>query len=264
MTGRIAILGPKNSYCHILAKSVFPSGDFIFCNYIEEIFESVVRGEAKQGISPVENMLNGSVRETLNSLNKYDIKINKAFNLPIHHCIASQSEEFKVIASHPQALAQCSGFLKNYKNKGYKIENTASTSKAMTLAKENKDYAAIGSRVAASELALNILRENLEDNHDNITRFILISKEEGNGKERTGMMVHPKEDKPGLLYEILSVFKEKEINLTKLESLPSGKKFGEYNFFIEVEGELKDAIDSLKMLHEIKVFGSYDIVDVKL
>jgi prephenate dehydratase len=258
---KIAVLGPENSYCHILAKKAFPEGDFIFCTYIEEIFRKVEGMEAEKGVAPIENMLHGSVREAITSLNKYNVKINRAFNLPIHHCIASQSNDFKTIISHPQAIAQCSGFLEDYKNKGLKIENCTSTSKAISIAKENKDYAAIGSKIAAIKSNLSVLKENIEDNNNNVTRFIQISKiEQGEGK-RTSMMINPKEDKPGLLHDILSVFKERGVNLTKLESLPSGKKLGEYNFFIEAEGDLKEAINLLKKSYGVKVFGSYDIID---
>lgn len=269
---KLAVLGPDYSYCHILATKAFTKADYILCNNIEDIYKQVSEGKVKLGLAPIENMLNGSVRESIFSLKKYKVKINHLFNFPIHHCLASKSDKFKKIVSHPQALAQCSKFLAPYKEKGIILVEAPSTSKAMELAAANKEYAAIGSKEAAEHYKANIIQENIEDNHSNVTSFILISKTENKlplqGKARTSILVTPDKDKPGLLYEMLSVFKKNSINLTKIESIPTGNKIGEYLFYIELDGsldedKLQSAIDTIKASHDVYSLGSYELEDVK-
>src|SRR3989339_204157 len=267
--GKIAILGPRGSYCHIVAELAFPKREFLFCGSIEEIFRAVSSKEVEQGIAPIENMLQGTVRESIFSLRKYKVKINSLYHLPIHHCLASLTPGFKKIISHVQAIGQCSVILEGYRKKGVVVEETNSTSKAMEIASKNKEYAAIGSLLGAKEFGLNILKTSIEDNHDNLTSFILISNKENkevSGDARTSLLVHPLKDRPGLLYEILAIFKIKDVNLTKIESIPSGKKIGDYLFYMEIEGNEKDeniksALEFLRSIHEVYSFGSYEVRD---
>ncbi len=264
---KIAVLGPKYSYCHILAMKTFPEREFLFCQKISEIFRSVAEGKVGQGIVPLENMLNGSVRESIMSLLKYKVKINQAFNFPIHHCLAAQGNKFTKIVSHPQALAQCSGFLIDKE-----IIRSASTSKAMEIAADDESFAAIGAKEAVKHYGLQVIQENIEDNHDNVTRFVLISNEESENevakeKVQTSLVLDPKEDKPGLLFLILAPFAAQNINLMKIESLPSGKKMGEYVFYLEIAGSFSDsnvkaAINFLKESTEVHSLGEYGVRDV--
>jgi len=262
---KIAILGPEYSFSHILAMEAFPGKDFLFCDKIKDVFRSIVNKEAAQGIVPLENMLNGIVRDSIMALREYKIKINKSYSFPIHHCIAAQNEYFKKVASHPQALAQCAKHLEGKETVGH-----TSTSKAMKLAAKDETFAAIGSIEAAKHYGLKIIQENIEDNQENVTRFILISNEESEleGKLSTSLMLNPKEDRPGLLYDLLKPFAKRGINLSHIESLPSRKKLGEYIFYIEIEGsvreqKVKDAIDLIMESAEIYSFGSYHVVDIK-
>ncbi|MEI6731416.1 MAG: ACT domain-containing protein, partial [archaeon] len=105
----------------------------------------------------------------------------------------------------------------------------------------------------------------------NVTSFILISKTENKlplaGKARTSILITPDKDKPGLLYEMLSAFKKNSVNLTKIESIPTGNKIGEYIFYIEIDGSLHEekvesALDTIKALHDIYSLGSYELEDV--
>ncbi len=261
---KIAVLG-QYSYSHIAGQKVFPNGDFLFCNKIENIYEAVSKGEAEFGVAPVENMLQGSVRESLYSLSSTRLKIIHSYDLPIHHCLASLSTNFKKVISHPQALGQCSKFFST--DKKYNIEEVSSTSKAMEMASKNPEYAAIGSKEAAKFFNLNVIKENLEDNHDNVTRFIVISKQstiQNKTNLRTSLMIIPYKDKPGLLFNILKAFKDNNINLTKIESLPLGKKLGEYQFFMEIDGSETDenvsnAINEISKNNGVHSFGSYSL-----
>jgi len=268
---KVAILGPEYSYCHILAEKIFTNDELTFCNTIKDVFRKVADGSVDEGIVSFENMMHGAVSESILSLKKYNAKINKAFILPVSHCLASKTDNFSKVISHPQALSQCSDFLEVFRSKGYGVEDANSTSEAMKIASEDERYAAIGASVAAGHFGLSVIKKGIENNQDNVTSFVLISKNQNEYVEgdnvRTSMMVVPDRDKPGLLFEILSTFKLKNINLTKTVSIPSGKKIGEYLFFIEVDGNVNDegvksALDFLKTMHPVEVFGSYKVVNV--
>ena len=258
---KIAVLGPKYSYSHILGMRNFPEDEFKLCISITKVFDDISDGDADLGIVPIENMLQGTVRESILALLKYKVKIRKGFNFHIRHCLAGNSECRKII-SHPQALGQCSGFVS-----GKETIGCASTAKAMQIAAEDPEFTAIGSKEAAKNYGLQVLEENISDNKDNMTRFLLISKEENDEGANTSLLLNPKEDKPGLLFQILSPFAAQGINLSKIESLPSGKKIGEYVFYIEVSGSLNDqkvrsAIEFLKNILEVYSFGSYDVQEI--
>jgi prephenate dehydratase len=265
---KVAVLGPENSYCYLAAKQAVKA-DFLLCPTIEEIYEAVARGKAEQGLAPIENMLRGSVRESFAALLKHNFSVSKAFNLPIHHCLASQTKDFSIVASHPQALAQCSKVLQ--KMKGVSIMETPSTSTAMELAAKDPSYAAIGAEAAAKANKLIILKKNVEDNHQNITRFILFGNKETKTTKknvRTSLMIIPVKDKQGLLRDLLSCFANNRINLTKIESFPSGKKMGEYHFYCDIQGNqesknVHDAIAQLQKSAKVRVFGSYEVVNLE-
>ncbi len=262
---KIAVLGPEYSYSHLMGMKVFPGEDLLLCDKIERVFKEIVEQKAAKGIIPIENMLQGSVRESILSLLKYPVKINRAYTMPIQHCLAAQRDEYETIVSHPQALAQCSSFLAD-KN----VVECPSTSRAMTMAIQDSSYAAIGSKEAAQHYGLKILQENIEDNHDNMTRFFMISLEEtiAAEKARTSLLLKPKEDRPGLLFLILAPFASQNINLLKIESLPSGRKMGEYVFYIEIDGNVHEerveaALDFLRNSIGVYSLGSYEVMDVE-
>lgn len=263
---KIALLGPEYSYSHLLGREVFPEQELMLCSSIEEVFKAVAEKKAKKGVIPIENMLQGSVRESILCLLKYQVKINEAYTFPIRHCLAAKSKkQYAKIISHPQALGQCSYFLV-----GKNIVETSSTSKAMETAAQDKSFAAIGSREAAEHYGLQIIQENIEDNHDNVTQFFVISGEETNNavKTRTSLLLRPKEDCPGLLFLILAPFASQNINLVKIESLPSGRKMGEYVFYIEIDGNVseervKAALDFLKNSVEVRCLGSYEVLSLE-
>jgi prephenate dehydratase len=240
----------------------------VLCSSIEEIYRAVKEGKAEKGLAPIENMLHGSVRESFAALLKHKLFIQKAYNLPIHHCLASQTKDYGIIASHPQALAQCSKLLGKMKDKA--IMETPSTSKAMELAAQDTSYAAIGAEVAARANKLKILERNVEDNHDNMTRFILIAKKQSktNKRARTSMMLGPKKDRTGLLHDLLETFAKRKINLVKIESFPSGKKMDEFNFYLAIDGnqtnkDVRAALTEIKKVAKVRVFGSYEVVNLE-
>ena len=257
-------LGPKFSYSYNLTAKQFPGQKIICLNNIESIFEKVNQEKNARGILPIENMLNGSVRESLLALKKYSVCIEKSFDMEIEHILAAQSKKYQKIISHPQSLAQCSDYLKN---KNCQIVETSSTSEAMFLASQDKTLAAIGNEEAVKYYGLVAIKRNISNKSQNITRFIEIknaSKKCSRVGTKTSMIITPREDRAGLLFEILSVFEIKKINLTKIESIPTGKKMNDYIFYLDIDGALEekriqDAVDFLETFVKVDVFGSYNI-----
>ena len=140
----------------------------------------------------------------------------------------------------------------------------------MEIAAQDESFAAIGSKEAAEHYGLQILQENIEDNHDNVTQFFVISAEEKkiSGQTRTSLLLKPKEDRPGLLFLLLAPLASQNINLVKIESLPSGKKMGEYVFYIEIdahvqEERVKSALEFLGNSVEVHSLGSYEVIDLE-
>ena|SRR3989344_4928737 len=267
---KIAVLGPDYSYSHLVSMNIFPTEKLILCSKIEEVFKLVADKKVEKGVIPIENMLQGSVRESILGLLKYKVKIHEAYTVAIRHCIAGKSKQYTKIISHPQALGQCSTFLA-----GKNIVETSSTSKAMETAAQDESFAAIGSKEAAEHYGLNILQEGIVDNPDNVTQFLVISAEEKNisdkemsGKARTSLLLKPKEDRPGLLFMLLAPLAAQNINLVKIESLPSGKKMGEYFFYMEIdahvqEERVKSALEFLRNNVEVHSLGSYEVIDLE-
>ncbi len=265
---KAALLGPEYSYSHLLAMKIFSGEELSLCSRIEDVFKEVVEHRAVKGIVPLENMLQGSVRESIMALLRYkdNIRINQGYTVNIHHCLAAKKNDYVKIISHPQALAQCSSFLAG---KDKYIVESSSTAKAMEIAADDDTFAAVGSREAAEHYGLQIINERIEDHHDNATRFLVISLQENTMQEnaKTSLLLDPKEDRPGLLFHVLAPFAAQNINLAKIESLPSGKKMGEYLFYIEIDGDVRDkkvqaALDFLKHSIDIYPLGSYDVLSL--
>jgi prephenate dehydratase len=264
----ILVLGPLYSYSYNLANEYYGEEKIRCMQNIEEVFKEVSEDESVKGIVPIENMLNGSVRESFLNLQKYPVTILKAFDYRIENILASKSPEFTKIASHPQPLAQCSDFVHTLE--GVEIIETSATSTAMELAAKDPSVAAIGNRRAAEHYSVEIRKTDISNKDLNITRFFEISKKvptDAGVGSTTSMMIRPREDRAGILFEILSVFRIKNINLTKIESIPTGVKMNDYVFYIDIEGGLdkkhiQDAIEFLRTFVEVDTFGSYNIFTV--
>lgn len=262
---KIVLLGPAGTYSEEAGRKYKKGVDFIYANFISDIFDIVINKKADIGIVPVENKINGTIGETLDNLYQKNIFVIDEIVLEIKNVLASQSSNFDIIASHPQPLGQCRSFIQGL---GKKTEEVASTAKAMELASSDKRYAAIGNRLAAEMYHLKVLGGNIQDKEKNQTRFFVISQKPNEKyskkvKYKTSIAINPGRDRPGLLFDILKVFKDDKVNLTKIESRPSKEKLGEYIFYVDMEGNLSDKkIKSvLSKLNKIrvrtKIFGSY-------
>lgn len=237
----IFTLGPEGTYSSQIALQYFSDSTIKYLDSIQEVFDMVNKKRNAYGIIPLENMIEGSVRETLDLLYETDAKIIDIINLPIHHCLCAQSKDFEIITSHPQALAQC----KNYIKKHYKKKLTQSAKSTALAAKQASDYpeyAAISSKFAAEKYNLQILAENIEDFQGNTTKFAVIGKNLSKNYKTTSLVLTPtNQDEPGLLLKMLYPFQENNINLTKLESRPQKQELNNYIFFVDIEGDPKQA-----------------------
>lgn len=288
----IGVLGPEGSYSekaakHWIQEKGFEAGseaaNLRYFEDIEDAFTAAVKGVTDFSVVPVENSIEGSVGVTLDLLLKLDAVVKGEVVVKIKHCLLSKgsSDTIKVVLSHPQALAQCRGFLKEH-FPAAEIRSTGSTSHAARLAGEFEEMAAIASPEAAKRYGLRVLLSNIQDRKENHTRFLVIGPEssrfpENSSQEETGpapveqrtsgfktsLIVYLKKDRPGALYELLGIFAEKKINLTKIESRPSKRELGDYYFYIDFEGHagdalIKDALEDIKEKADmLKVLGSY-------
>jgi len=262
----VAVLGPKGSFSEEIALKLVGSRlPLRYCSNTDEIIKLVEMGEVDYGIVPIENSVNGTVLPVLDALMSHEVEVFGEAKLEVNHCLVTKRElrfgDIKIVYSHPQAIAQCMGFINNYLPNA-EIRYTSSTSDALRLL---DDYsAAIVSENAAKLHRLCILRKGIQDLKDrNITRFYLIRKKTGKMEGRITSLFFAVEDKPGALKNVLEVFYRKGFNLRKLESRPAKTGLGDYVFFVEVEAPLSE--EDAKALKECttfyKIIGVFDEVD---
>ena len=267
---RVAYLGPEGSFSHQAAFSEFGSSSALIpFRGFEEVFEEVENARASFGVVPVENSIEGSVAVVLDLLSRSSLKVSAEIFLKINHfllCKTGALSDVKVVASHPQAIAQCRRWLD--RNLGSsRIRETASTAEAAKLASKEKEIAAVAGRHTASIYELKIVGSNIEDNNWNTTRFFVIGNEavRPTGEDRTSIVFSLK-DKPGALQKaFFQPFAEARVDLTKIESRPSKERPWEYLFFADFRGHKEDATirPLLSKLSKnciyLKVLGSYPV-----
>ncbi len=270
---RIAFLGPIGTYSYEAATRFFgTSGRLIPCASITEIFEEMEQNYATSAVVPVENSIEGSVRETLDMLMLSSLEICGEVSLRISHALMNLSgklEDIKQVMSHPQALAQCRQWL-NRNIPGIPLTETSSTAKAAKNALEDPAAAAIGSERFGVELGLNVIRRAIQDKSENITRFYILGRQKPlRSKQNRTSIVFWTEDKPGALYSVLEKFSKHKINLSRIESRPDrGLTAWKYAFFVDIEG-YRDDPDIAACLKEVaeavtnvKILGSFPVEEL--
>lgn len=264
---KVAFLGPQGTFTHAAAMQQFGfSAQLVPQKSIPAVFEEVARGRAPYGVVPVENSTEGVVSHTLDMFMESDLKINAEIMLGISHFLMSRSgrmTDIKKIVSHPQPLAQCRKWLEE-NLADVPLVDVGSTALAAQMALEDDSFGAIAGEMAATLYGLQVVKERIEDNPNNFTRFLVIGTNtpERSGRDKTSLMFNIK-DQPGILYRMLEPFSKREINLSKIESRPMKKKAWEYIFFLDIEGHIDDepitaAVAELKDYCQfLKVLGSY-------
>ena len=240
---RIGYLGPGGSFSHTASMLKFgQSVEYEPLADITSIFDEVSKGHCDLGLAPVENTMGGGVIETLDALIDSDVKVCAEVLMAIHHSLLGNCslEEIEKIYSKPEVFVQC----RNWLSATFKEAQTipvASTAKAAQMAADEPRAAAIGSNVAAELYGLRIICENIEDIANNITRFLVISREDARptGEDKTAILFSTAH-KAGALADVLDVFKRYDINMTNIESRPSKKRQWEYYFFVDFLGHRTD------------------------
>lgn len=240
----IACQGVDGAYSGVTANRLFPESPIKFYKQFEDVFEAVNRGEAKFGVIPVENSTAGSVHESYDLIMKYRFYVVGAYDLKVEHCLCAKEgtryEDITEVYSHPQALSQCNNFLKSFDFTGVNFTNTAAAAKFVAQSSKN-NIGVICSQLAAKKYGLKILKRNVQNNNNNRTRFIVISKELviENDADKISL-IFSLAHKTGSLYRVLGRFSMAGLNLTKLESRPIENADFSYYFYVDVLGSVKD------------------------
>ncbi len=270
----LGYLGPQGTFSHTAALHYTGLYGYtpVCCSSLDAVVHKIASKELTCGIVPVENSLGGSVGETLDLLTNIDgIWVTSEFLLPVkQHLLARPGvvlADISKVYSHPQALAQCHSFLKQQLPDTPVVETVSTASAALMVAgAETAAVAAVGSQSAAVTYGLQILQADIQDHPNNTTRFLVLGREKPvfSGEAKMSLVLAVR-DSPGALCRILSPLAQREINLTRIESRPSGSKLGDYIFFIDFEGhsnsqEVGDAIRELrKNTLWLKILGYYPI-----
>ena len=240
---------------------------------IKSVIENLVTDKNSAAILPIENSIEGIVRETIDNIYKIkdeEIKIRGELSTPIKHLLLAKTKDIskiKTIISHPQALAQCGKYLyKNFKDAEIKDVSSTSYAAQKVSLSEDETIAAIANETCAKIFNLNILSKDINDEKDNATRFYILSRKEiKHSKIGKTSIIISTINKPGALCQVLEIINKHNINLSYIDSRPSKKKLGEYIFLIEMEGfieenKIKTAIEELKSYTEfLKILGSYSV-----
>lgn len=241
----IAYLGPEATYTHQAAVKNFGSSlNYQPLRTIPDVFAATERNEADYGVIPIENSTEGAVFHSLDLLLETDLKIVAQIYLEIAHCLISSSsiEEITSVHSKDQALAQCRQWLDRRLPDAERVD-AESTAAAVQLARDQPDTAAIAGRIASDLYGVPVVVENIQDELENVTRFLVIGKQSspplGDGREKSSF-VFSLRDEAGALLKALQPFASRGVNLCKIESRPSRRKLWDYYFFIDVIGHFDD------------------------
>ena len=241
---RIGFLGPTGSFSHLAALRHFGSStELVPVPAIESVVEDVVTGRSDYGLVPYENSIGGSITETLDALAELDAPVCAETLVAIDQALMANCapDQIKAVASKPEALAQCRKFLRTTLPTVEIIETT-STSAAVERAAMAPRTAAIGCRLGGRIHKVKVLFDRIQDRAENITRFLVIGRQEPGptGNDRTTVQFQT-DHRPGALLDVLSEFRDAGVNLAHIDKRPSGLDNWSYTFFIDLEGHRDDA-----------------------
>jgi len=257
------VLGPEGTFSHELALRLAVENIRLMPT-IHSIFAAVSRVEG-EGIIPIENSEAGGVGATLDGLLQNPVFISAEMYMPVHHHLAAYVplENLKKIYVHPQTHEQCSDQLEQW---GIPVIHTSSNAASAVELQKDRAAGAIVSSFAISVYHLPVILEHVENNSENITRFVRISADPKTPEhaEKCSIIIDPSVDRTGLLHDLLAVFAVKKINLTKIESRPSKRGMGNYVFFLDYATSpgYRDAIVYLKTMTNVKEIGCYNKIEV--
>ena len=247
---KIAFQGELGAYSHIACNSLFKDSEIKTCSTFEETFKTAFEDDSYKIVIPLENSLAGRVADIHYLLPKYQLQIHgEHFQAVEHNLIAkpeAEMKDIKLVRSHAQAIGQCQKIIMNNKYKTIISADTAGSAKELAEGKD-KSIAAIASKLSAEIYKLKILKENIEDEKGNVTRFLIMGKkveqpEFKKEKKYITTCIFRLKSKPSALYKSLGGFATNQINMTKLESFSVKNTFAQTNFYLDFEGHLDDRL----------------------
>jgi len=265
---RVAYLGPEGTSSHVAAREAFGSQvDYLAVATLADVIAAVERDEADHALLPIENTSEGVVTQALDMLLECGAPISGERWLRISYHLISQSkgrEGVRRVASHPQALAQCRGWLDRFLPGVERIESS-STAVAAALAREQADVAAIVNPTLAEESGLGVLASAIEDRRDNTTRFLVLGGEPPppSGSDLTSLAYTVRKAESGALHRLLEPFARHGVNLTSIQARPLKGAPWEYVFFLDLEGHQSEervqraCEEAGRFANSFRVLGSF-------
>jgi prephenate dehydratase/chorismate mutase len=261
----VGFLGEHGSNSDLAARSWDPSAVPIPCQEFQDILDNVESGLFDFGILPVENTLGGVVGPANSLLIYTDLHIISAIDMPIPYCLmaapGADYREIRKVYSHPQSLLQCRDFIARAKLEPIAHQDTASAAK-MIAAQKPADAAAIANKLCAELYGLTVIKEDVQGEFSNRTRFFILSREENKSGGAKCSIVFTTLNKAGALFRTLEVFAKAGINLTRIESVPSAP--GDFAIFVDLVGSNTDpkvqaALEEVrKQTADFRMLGCYD------
>ncbi len=240
----IGFQGEHGAYSELAARKYAPDIIPIPCQEFREVFEGIKNKTFDFGVVPAENSIEGSVNEVNDLLVASDLAIVGEISLPVNHCLLTLPEtdyrEIRLVYSHPQALAQCREFLHRQKLEPRSFYDTAGAAKMLSSLRPGA-AAAIASPDCEKFYGLKILKENIQDEMTNRTRFIVLALEKKVEGGNKGSIIFALKDEAGALCELLKIFSDRRINLTRIESRPQKFHPGQHLFLADFEGSDSEA-----------------------
>jgi len=266
---RVSYLGPPGTNSEVAAMRGFPGAEHVPCATITAATRAVESGAVDFAVVPIENSLQGTITDTVDLLiHDEGIAICREIVLPIEHCLMVRPgmarASIRVVYSHPQSLGQCRRYLEAH-FPGVRTEASLSNAEAVATMMKVPDAAAIAPARAAEIYGAEIMERGIEDSRVNKTRFVALGREAAppTGRDKTSLAFAVAHDRPGTLVSVLHEFSDRSINMTKIESRPSGEDLGVYVFLIDIDGHRDDPLveQALAAVREqadfFKIFGSY-------
>ena len=263
----VAFQGDNGAYSEEAIRQQFGADvETLPCRTFEEIFSSIDEERATAGAVPVENSLAGSINKAYDLLLDHDFRVQGEILLRVRHnllTLPGNGESIKQVRSHPQALAQCEGFLNRNGYVAIPWYDTAGSAKELAEHPE-QNVGVIASALAADIYELEVVQQGIEDLHYNFTRFFVIGKSDAeHAPDSKTSLVFATPHSPGSLYNCLGEFAERNINLVKLESRPRRNRPWQYVFYLDFEGHWQEpdcsaaVLGLLSRAAFVKMLGSY-------
>lgn len=264
---KVAFQGDRGAFSEVMASKLFTDAFYVPCKTFKQVFDGVNSDSVDYGVIPVENSLTGRIGESTDLLIASSLNICREGMLSIIHCLITNKnvalKDLKQIYAHPEALTQCRKFLSEL---NCELVSWYDGAAAAGIVKKRTDAGLIASERVATLYGLNILKKGVQNSKENITRFLIVNKKTTSStRHDKTSLVFSARHKPGSLLHALKPFDDKNINLTRLESMPLKDKPWEYLFLIDFEGHIDDlkVQNALKELKKhtasVKILGSYPL-----